>query len=672
MEGKKLSKEEDLRLEKQLKLMNKPSVKTIKTIHGDVYNCVDFYQQPAFDHPLLKNHTFDFKIPHSSYPSKKRDEFEDDSNLFDPSKIWLNGEGCPVGTVPIKKITKNDLFRAKLASEMYASKLNPQSVETPGLHLAVLRTKADPNKKYYGARMFTIAEEVKLQNSQSSYSRLKMKNDADYIEAGWMVNPLVYKDNKTRISCKIPLDLVFSPTETKARPAVKFMINRDAPGNWNLYIGTGEALVGFWDYRIFEAGLNNFATYIDWGGQVYGPPSLPSAPMGRGVKVSGNEATDSFDYQIEYALETSYCIADNVEAFSDIPAYDAWDAGIRKGWIGHQFFYGGPGKKLSREEDLGLDKQLKLMNKPAAKTIKIRPPSHPKRRRSYEDNSTIFDPNKIWLNGKGCPVGTVPMKKITKKDLLRAKLASEIYASKFNPQSGETPGLHFATMRIKADPKINYYGGAMYTTLHKVQVQNDQSSYSRMKVKNNADYIEAGWMAGQSVCFNTYCPGFVHVSAEIPIDSVFTVTIPGLQIVSVKFMIDWDGTVGNWYLYVGNNNTVVGFWNYRIFKAGLNNFASYIDWGGQVYGPPDVPSAPMGAGKEVIGKMTHDAACWEVEYANKTHYMIAENVEQYADIGRYSVLDGGIQKKALKQVPCLILYGAADSDYHASPKKEAA
>jgi len=34
---------------------------------GDIIDCVDIYQQPAFDHPLLKNHTiqvsfFDFQF----------------------------------------------------------------------------------------------------------------------------------------------------------------------------------------------------------------------------------------------------------------------------------------------------------------------------------------------------------------------------------------------------------------------------------------------------------------------------------------------------------------------------------------------------------------------------------------------------------------------------------
>ncbi|CAK7329430.1 unnamed protein product [Dovyalis caffra] len=366
-EGKKLSREEDLELEKQLKLVNKPAVKTIKTIQGDVYNCVDFYQQPAFDHPLLKNHTFDFKISPSSYPMRKNYESGNDSTIFDPCKIWLNGKGCPVGTVPIRKVTKKDLLRANLASQMYGSKFNPQSVETPGLHFAVLRTKPDPNKKYHGAQMQATIHGVKVNHAQSSYGRMKVKNSADYIEVGWMVNPLVYNEELTRmyiytnagqsrcfntfcpgfviVSTTFPIDAVLPVRTPKVKGAfLKFMIDRDVKtGNWYLYIGDSNIVVGYWNYRIFEAGLNNFATYIDWGGQVYGPPNLPSAPMGAGVEVSGRESTDAYCWKIQYANGTNFVNADNVEGFSGNPAYNQWDVGVVNSELGHQFFYGGAG-----------------------------------------------------------------------------------------------------------------------------------------------------------------------------------------------------------------------------------------------------------------------------------------------------------------------------------------
>ncbi|KAG5562521.1 hypothetical protein RHGRI_005298 [Rhododendron griersonianum] len=57
-----LEREDHQELEKQLKLTNKPVVKTIKTQYGDIYDCMDFYKQSAFDHLLLKNHSFHFEM----------------------------------------------------------------------------------------------------------------------------------------------------------------------------------------------------------------------------------------------------------------------------------------------------------------------------------------------------------------------------------------------------------------------------------------------------------------------------------------------------------------------------------------------------------------------------------------------------------------------------------
>jgi hypothetical protein len=35
-----------------------------QTEEGDVFDCIDIHKQPAFDHPLLKNHSIQVK-PHS-------------------------------------------------------------------------------------------------------------------------------------------------------------------------------------------------------------------------------------------------------------------------------------------------------------------------------------------------------------------------------------------------------------------------------------------------------------------------------------------------------------------------------------------------------------------------------------------------------------------------------
>ncbi|XP_065625488.1 protein neprosin [Quercus suber] len=51
-----LTHEEDSLLEIQLKLINKPPVKSIQTEYGHIVDCIDINKQLAFDHPLLKHH----------------------------------------------------------------------------------------------------------------------------------------------------------------------------------------------------------------------------------------------------------------------------------------------------------------------------------------------------------------------------------------------------------------------------------------------------------------------------------------------------------------------------------------------------------------------------------------------------------------------------------------
>lgn len=114
-----------------------------QTIYGDIYACVDFYKQSAFDHSLLKNHNFHpqayflnvhFKLKflemHIRYcefvmhnlvlnvqmkPTLARTKQNTGNSSISPSsRIWLKGKGCPPGTVPIKRITKDDLINKEV------------------------------------------------------------------------------------------------------------------------------------------------------------------------------------------------------------------------------------------------------------------------------------------------------------------------------------------------------------------------------------------------------------------------------------------------------------------------------------------------------------------------------------------------------------------------------
>lgn len=134
----------------------------MQTDYGDVFHCVDIDQQPAFDHPLLKNHkiqvfliTFLYFVSHACFlikccndlhklrwdlsahfavenhsvfyslfqatPSfslkKKINKVGDKSGI----KIGLNGTSCPIGTVPIRRIREGELLAAR---RQFTSRMN--------------------------------------------------------------------------------------------------------------------------------------------------------------------------------------------------------------------------------------------------------------------------------------------------------------------------------------------------------------------------------------------------------------------------------------------------------------------------------------------------------------------------------------------------------------------
>ncbi|KAH7844440.1 hypothetical protein Vadar_027988 [Vaccinium darrowii] len=179
-----LSEQEDEELERQLLLINKPAVTTIHTEYGDIIDCVDFYKQPAFDHPLLKNHTFHYQMKPISVHRGTRDQVS--SKSTEPVSLGLKGGGCPVGTVPIRRITKGDLIRDRLASKITSLEDN-----SPDTHYAVVRTRANSNKKFIGAgARISVEAPNDIEYRQYSAAKMKIQNGPDSIEVGWRPFPI--------------------------------------------------------------------------------------------------------------------------------------------------------------------------------------------------------------------------------------------------------------------------------------------------------------------------------------------------------------------------------------------------------------------------------------------------------------------------------------------------
>nr|XP_018623998.2 uncharacterized protein LOC104089186 [Nicotiana tomentosiformis] len=350
-----LSKKDNEELGRQLKLLNKPAIKTIKTEYGDIYDCVDFYQQPAFDHPLLKNHTY-YPQMKPSFSLLKRDKESSTSNSS--FKMGLKDGGCPMGTVPIRRTTKEDLIRERRFNASYARGT---------FHFALEQTSNDPRNQISGAGTTASMYNPKVLPNQWSASVVKVQNGRDQIQAGWRVDPILYGDTHTRfyslfkagttqcfntrcpgfviVNTQIPLDKVFKTTRPGTLFEETFFIERDLKnGRWWLRYGPDFAQIGFWPPELFT-GLKGFASQAAWGGETFS--SVPTFPqMGSGripLVVSTNE--DAYCSKISI-LDSAGKTKDpgRLSRFEDAHAlYQVVDEPVTNEDFGHTVFYGGPG-----------------------------------------------------------------------------------------------------------------------------------------------------------------------------------------------------------------------------------------------------------------------------------------------------------------------------------------
>uniref|UniRef100_A0A7N0VBL7 Neprosin PEP catalytic domain-containing protein n=1 Tax=Kalanchoe fedtschenkoi TaxID=63787 RepID=A0A7N0VBL7_KALFE len=231
-----------MKLEKRLKALNKPFIKTILTKEGDVIDCVRHYDQPAFDHPALKNHKIQlrptsFPFDHHQSSSTER------SSAKEVHSIPLRGtrESCPDASVPIKRTTKQDLLAAD-------SLLAPSNNEA---------TSYKNNRDNSGCY-----------NTQCP----------GFVQVDKQI-PINYAFQKTSVAGNN--DLHFSILET-----THILDQDEQTGNWWLTVSKDNVNVGYWPKELFQD-LANGAHVASWGGQTFPGSNGQFPPMGNGNKPSG-------------------------------------------------------------------------------------------------------------------------------------------------------------------------------------------------------------------------------------------------------------------------------------------------------------------------------------------------------------------------------------------------
>ncbi|KAG9440834.1 hypothetical protein H6P81_020999 [Aristolochia fimbriata] len=365
----------------------------------------------------------------------------------------------------------------------------------------------------------------------------------------------------------------------------------------------------------------------------------------------------------------------------------------------------GHGRSLSRNEHLEMKKLLQSLNKPAVKSIQTangdifdcvhiykQPafdhplmknytiPKIPTSPPTGRINKAFASPNALSVMGLpdgGCPDGTVPIRRVQRKDLLRAHFVSN-FGKKYDIQGSSSGGSINGLPTNHHWTKIETKPGDFYGTMAALNVWKpnvgsfDKSSSSKFWLVagayNELNVIEAGWTVdgqlygdleprlfiywtsdgySKTGCFNTLCSGFVSVHKQVPIGAAITpVSTEGGDQFAVRISVWKDPT--EWWLYI--NDEVVGFWPEKFFNH-LNKKADKVMWGGEVYSRNDRELPPMGSGVAPGGRDDDGfkKACYirDINIVNdKNEYVEApEDAIQYNDRSKcYRLIDLGINR----------------------------
>ncbi|KAK6918016.1 Neprosin activation peptide [Dillenia turbinata] len=321
------------------------------TQHGETVDCIDINKQPAFDHPLLKDHKIQMK---PNLPSDFR--MEEASTSEGRAHVNFNRIRCPPGTVPILRATKASLARAKDYSHFH-----PATPESPGLHQAVLEAK--PGVLMGGKASGTVYNyEVKSGQKTSSKMWLTSGDRLNSISVGWTIAPDLFNDTLShyfiewddwnpsgfKAGCINLLCQGFVQVDQSAFPGMAFHdVSQDqVTGNWWLYMLSGNISVGYWPAAILPK-LRNGASFFSVGGISQAPVGGLNPPIGSGQFPDDDYLHSAFFRELQFVesagnwedvqQNTTSVDVDNPACFT--LQNTGWDGEINR----YVIMYGGPG-----------------------------------------------------------------------------------------------------------------------------------------------------------------------------------------------------------------------------------------------------------------------------------------------------------------------------------------
>ncbi|CAF2094179.1 unnamed protein product [Brassica napus] len=366
--GKEFSNHKEIEVERLLKRLNKHALISIKSEDGDIIDCVPIHSQPAFDHPLLKNHTIQMRpsfIPESTSMYTKTN----------PTQVWHKNGRCPENTVPIRRTKKEDILRSK-SHESFGKKTTssvPEDNLSNNHEYAIMNSRRG---KYFGTKFLVNVwkPEVQVRSNEFSLAQTWLSSgdgaNINTIEAGLQVYPRIYGDNRTRLfvfwtadayktwcyntQCpgfvqKSSLIIVGGAYNTVSQyDGVQYelpVLIWKSGENWWLRIG--EELVGYWPGALFTS-LGDGATRVQWGGEIINVKTDGKhtiTDMGSGHFADEGVKKASYFRNIMTVDETNY-LTEPQDIFPKTTNDNCYNIKAGDGgtaW-GLNFFFGGPGQ----------------------------------------------------------------------------------------------------------------------------------------------------------------------------------------------------------------------------------------------------------------------------------------------------------------------------------------
>ncbi|EOA28754.1 hypothetical protein CARUB_v10024986mg [Capsella rubella] len=363
-----VSNTHDDEIDKLLKKINKPFLKSIKIPDGDVIDCVHMKNHSIYDHHLFKNHTI--QMQPSYVPEESKNESTNTKNQSMLSQLWTINGKCPKNSIPIRRTTKEDILRRR-SVDVYG-KTNPN--DNPKFHeYAIIKVDG----KFHGAKADINVWKPYIQTPKE-FSLAQMwvaagpDSELNSIEVGWQAYPDLYADENPRIftfwtadgyksgcynlDCPgfVPINNAFFvgatinhfSTYDGRQYHISTLIWKDPhTGNWWLKLN-GNIVVGYWPSILFKH-LNTGATEIQWGGEVINfndGSKHTTTKMG-----SGHFAEEGFKRASYFRNLVVLDEDDKIKRPERGSSYMTKEScyNVRSGYdviYGLNFFYGGPGR----------------------------------------------------------------------------------------------------------------------------------------------------------------------------------------------------------------------------------------------------------------------------------------------------------------------------------------